>query len=146
VGEQANEQCVNEPMGANELLSLTLTAANYVHLIEPQWNPSVEKQAIARAVRMGQTRQVKVIRYIAVKTVEEVCNSPASFRFVSRVLIFLTEHPRVARKEKCTSKIHPRQWIRGRGISEACRQSLFLSLTVHQTPQSLPHYSIFLHI
>jgi len=108
------------PDRANELLSLTLTAANYVHLIEPQWNPAVEKQAIARAVRMGQTRKVTVIRYIAMKTVEEVRNSPSSFRYVNRVLIFLTEHPRVARKEECSGKIHAGQRTRGRRIPEAC--------------------------
>ena len=52
--------------------SLNLTVANYVHIIEPQWNPSVEEQAIARAVRMGQTRTVTIIRYIVRNSVEEV--------------------------------------------------------------------------
>ncbi|RTE70723.1 hypothetical protein BHE90_014873 [Fusarium euwallaceae] len=52
-------------------VGLNLTAANYVHLVEPQWNPSVEEQAIARAVRMGQTRPVTVTKYIVKRTVEE---------------------------------------------------------------------------
>ncbi|RSL75564.1 hypothetical protein CEP51_010756 [Fusarium floridanum] len=52
-------------------VGLNLTAANYVHLVEPQWNPSVEEQAVARAVRMGQTRPVTVTRYIVKRTVEE---------------------------------------------------------------------------
>jgi SNF2 family DNA or RNA helicase len=46
--------------------------ATQVHIIEPQWNPSVEEQAIARALRMGQTKSVKVFRYIMKNTVEEV--------------------------------------------------------------------------
>ncbi|RYP59359.1 hypothetical protein DL769_008578 [Monosporascus sp. CRB-8-3] len=50
---------------------LNLTAANNVHIVEPQWNPSIEQQAIARAVRMGQTRVVTVYRYVTRDTVEE---------------------------------------------------------------------------
>ncbi|RYP07649.1 hypothetical protein DL764_002386 [Monosporascus ibericus] len=52
----------------NDSKKLTLTVANRVHLVEPQWNPSVEEQAIARALRMGQTRTVTVVKYITVKT------------------------------------------------------------------------------
>lgn len=46
--------------------------ASRLHLVEPQWNPSVEKQAIGRVVRLGQDRQVTVIRYITNDTIEEV--------------------------------------------------------------------------
>ncbi|OBS29596.1 hypothetical protein FPOA_03533 [Fusarium poae] len=52
-------------------VGLTLTVATQVHIVEPQWNPSVEEQAIARALRMGQTKSVKVFRYIMENTVEE---------------------------------------------------------------------------
>ncbi|KAF5228847.1 hypothetical protein FAUST_10821 [Fusarium austroamericanum] len=52
-------------------VGLTLTVATQVHIIEPQWNPSVEEQAIARALRMGQSKSVKVFRYIMKNTVEE---------------------------------------------------------------------------
>ncbi|PCD21594.1 hypothetical protein FGRA07_11653 [Fusarium graminearum] len=52
-------------------VGLTLTVATQVHIIEPQWNPSVEEQAIARALRMGQSNIVKVFRYIMKNTVEE---------------------------------------------------------------------------
>ncbi|KAI1740462.1 SNF2 family N-terminal domain-containing protein [Xylaria scruposa] len=51
-------------------VGLNLTAANRVHVIEPQWNPSVEEQAIARALRMGQTREVTIFRYVVENTVE----------------------------------------------------------------------------
>ncbi|KAF4454892.1 hypothetical protein F53441_2685 [Fusarium austroafricanum] len=50
---------------------LNLTAANIVHIVEPQWNPSTEDQAVARALRTGQTKQVKVFRYIMKSTIEE---------------------------------------------------------------------------
>ncbi|KAK4102528.1 hypothetical protein N658DRAFT_469140 [Parathielavia hyrcaniae] len=53
-------------------VGLDITAANYVHLVEPHWNPSVEDQAIARAFRMGQTRDVTIIRYVVKSSVEEV--------------------------------------------------------------------------
>lgn len=50
---------------------LTLTAADYVLLLDPWWNPAVETQAADRAHRIGQTRNVTVYRFIAAKTVEE---------------------------------------------------------------------------
>lgn len=43
-----------------------------VHIVEPQWNPTIEDQAIARVVRMGQTRPVTVYRYIMNESVEQV--------------------------------------------------------------------------
>lgn len=46
--------------------------ANRVFLVEPQWNPSVEAQAIARAQRLGQSQTVQVTRYVVEKTVEQV--------------------------------------------------------------------------
>jgi SWI/SNF-related matrix-associated actin-dependent regulator of chromatin subfamily A3 len=49
---------------------LNLAAANRIFIVEPQWNPSVENQAIARALRFGQTQHVKVIRYVMKGTVE----------------------------------------------------------------------------
>ncbi|KAK8037230.1 SNF2 family N-terminal domain-containing protein [Apiospora marii] len=57
--------------------SLTLTVADRVHIVEPQWNPSVEEQAIGRALRIGQHRNVTIYKYIAKRTVEEVMLSPA---------------------------------------------------------------------
>jgi len=52
-------------------LGLNLTAAEYVFLLDPWWNPAVEMQAIDRAHRIGQTRQVFAYRLIAKDTVEE---------------------------------------------------------------------------
>jgi SNF2 family DNA or RNA helicase len=52
-------------------VGLNLTAAEYVFLLDPWWNPAVEAQAIDRAHRIGQTRQVFAYRLIARDTVEE---------------------------------------------------------------------------
>lgn len=49
---------------------LNLTAADYVYLLDPWWNPAVEAQAIDRAHRIGQTRHVMATRLIARDTIE----------------------------------------------------------------------------
>ncbi len=50
---------------------LNLTAASYVVLYDPWWNPAVEAQAIDRTHRIGQTQKVIAYRLIAKNTVEE---------------------------------------------------------------------------
>lgn len=50
---------------------LTLTAADYVYLLDPWWNPAVEAQAIDRAHRIGRTRHVVATRLVASDTIEE---------------------------------------------------------------------------
>ena len=50
---------------------LNLTAADYVFLFDPWWNPAAEQQAIDRAHRMGQTKKVFTYRLITKGTVEE---------------------------------------------------------------------------
>ena len=52
-------------------VGLNLTAAEYVFLLDPWWNPAAEAQAIDRAHRIGQTRAVFAYRMIARDTVEE---------------------------------------------------------------------------
>jgi superfamily II DNA or RNA helicase len=52
-------------------LGLNLTAADYVFLLDPWWNPAVEAQAIDRTHRIGQTRRVFAYRLIARDTVED---------------------------------------------------------------------------
>ncbi|PCD28728.1 hypothetical protein AU210_011286 [Fusarium oxysporum f. sp. radicis-cucumerinum] len=51
-------------------VGLTLTQANMVHIVEPQWNPAIEEQAIARVVRMGQTSPVTIFKYITAGSIE----------------------------------------------------------------------------
>ncbi|KAE8323577.1 SNF2 family N-terminal domain-containing protein [Aspergillus sergii] len=50
---------------------LNLKSVNRVFIVEPQWNPSVESQAIARAIRLGQEQQVLVTRYRVENSIEE---------------------------------------------------------------------------
>jgi superfamily II DNA or RNA helicase len=50
---------------------LNLTAADYVFLLDPWWNPAVESQAIDRVHRIGRTKPVIAYRLIATDTVEE---------------------------------------------------------------------------
>ena len=58
---------------SNTWLSINLTIANRIYILEPQWNPSTERQAIGRAPRPGQQNQVTVIRYVVKDTIEVVC-------------------------------------------------------------------------
>lgn len=51
---------------------LDLTAASRAYLMEPQWNPSVEHQALARVHRIGQQRPVTTVRYVMRDSFEEV--------------------------------------------------------------------------
>ena len=51
-------------------VGLNLTAAEYVFLLDPWWNPAVEAQAIDRTHRIGQTREVFAYRIVADDTIE----------------------------------------------------------------------------
>ena len=50
---------------------LNFTAANKVYMMEPQYNPGVEQQAIDRVHRLGQEREVEIVHYIMKESVEE---------------------------------------------------------------------------
>ena len=50
---------------------LNLTAAEYVFLLDPWWNPAVEAQGVDRAHRIGRARPILAYRLIARDTVEE---------------------------------------------------------------------------
>ena len=52
-------------------LGLNLTAAEYVYILDPWWNPAVEAQAIDRSHRIGQTQHVFAYRMICRDTVEQ---------------------------------------------------------------------------
>lgn len=51
-------------------VGLNLTSADYVFILDPWWNPAVELQAINRAHRIGQDKNVFVYRFISNKTIE----------------------------------------------------------------------------
>ena len=50
---------------------LNIQSASAIVIVEPQWKPSTESQAIGRAYRMGQTRRVSVHRLLAADTIDE---------------------------------------------------------------------------
>ncbi|HEV7382359.1 MAG TPA: DEAD/DEAH box helicase, partial [Dyadobacter sp.] len=52
-------------------VGLNLTEADYVYLVDPWWNPAVERQAIDRTHRIGQTRKVFAYKMICKDTIEE---------------------------------------------------------------------------
>lgn len=52
-------------------VGLNLTQADYVFILDPWWNPFVEHQAIARAHRIGQDKQVMAIKFVTKNTLEE---------------------------------------------------------------------------
>jgi SNF2 family DNA or RNA helicase len=50
---------------------INLTAADYVYIVDPWWNPAVENQAIDRCYRIGQDKKVFAYRMICKDTIEE---------------------------------------------------------------------------
>ena len=52
-------------------LGLNLTVANSVYIMEPQWNPAAEAQAIDRVHRLGQKRDVKCVRFTIEGSIED---------------------------------------------------------------------------
>lgn len=52
-------------------VGLNLTAADYVYIVDPWWNPAVEQQAIDRAHRIGQKNNIFAYKMICKGTVEE---------------------------------------------------------------------------
>jgi SWI/SNF-related matrix-associated actin-dependent regulator of chromatin subfamily A3 len=50
---------------------LDLTAANHAFLLEPQWNPMLEEQAMSRVHRLGQTKAVRLVRFVVKGTWEQ---------------------------------------------------------------------------
>lgn len=52
-------------------VGLNLTAADYVFILDPWWNPAAEMQALSRAHRIGQENRVFVYRFISNDSIEE---------------------------------------------------------------------------
>ncbi|MFB0835396.1 DEAD/DEAH box helicase [Arthrobacter halodurans] len=67
---------------------LNLTEADYCFLLDPWWNPAAESQAVDRAHRIGQTRNVMVYRMVAKDTIEEkvVALQDAKRQLISSVM------------------------------------------------------------
>ena len=52
-------------------VGLNLVAASRVYMLDPWWNPAVEEQAMDRVHRMGQKRDVEIVRLIVQDSIEE---------------------------------------------------------------------------
>jgi non-specific serine/threonine protein kinase len=69
---QSNEKCrvflISLKAGG---VGLNLTAADYVYIVDPWWNPAVEQQAIDRTHRIGQTKNIFAYRMICKDTIED---------------------------------------------------------------------------
>ncbi|KAM5375794.1 hypothetical protein ACJZ2D_005850 [Fusarium nematophilum] len=52
-------------------VGLTLTAASRAYLMEPQWNPAIEEQALVRIYRIGQEKGVTTIRFVISDSIEQ---------------------------------------------------------------------------
>jgi SNF2 family DNA or RNA helicase len=78
-------------------VGLNLTAAEYVFLLDPWWNPAVEAQAVDRTHRIGQTRPVFAYRLVSRDTVEEkVIQLQAQKRALADAIVREDEGPLAA--------------------------------------------------
>ena len=50
---------------------LNLTTADFIIHLDPWWNPAVEDQASGRALRIGQTKKVNIVRFITEDSIED---------------------------------------------------------------------------
>jgi superfamily II DNA or RNA helicase len=77
-------------------VGLNLTAAEYVFILDPWWNPAAEAQAVDRAHRMGQTRTVVAYRLLCKDTIEErVAELQDKKRMLVGAVFGETEGPRL---------------------------------------------------
>ncbi len=69
-------------------VGLNLTAADYVYIVDPWWNPAVEQQAIDRTHRIGQTKNIFAYRMICKDTIEDkILNLQEKKKALARDLI-----------------------------------------------------------
>lgn len=79
---------------------LNLTAADYVFILDPWWNPFVEMQAVARAHRIGRKNNVIVTRFITKDTIEEkIMRLQDKKRTLSDDIIDINELPELSATE-----------------------------------------------
>ncbi|CAL5363929.1 unnamed protein product [Camellia sinensis] len=90
-----------EPGGSSKVMlasitacaeGISLTAASRVILLDSEWNPSKSKQAIARAFRPGQAKEVYVYQLLATGTLEEEKYSRTTWKEWVSSMIFSEEH------------------------------------------------------
>ncbi|KAI5953245.1 IRC5 [Candida jiufengensis] len=73
-------------------LGINLTAADTVILFDSDWNPQMDLQAIDRVHRIGQTKPVKIYRFVVRNSIEEILITKASSkRFLEKLVIQMGE-------------------------------------------------------
>lgn len=71
---------------------INLTAADYVYLVDPWWNPAVESQAIDRCYRIGQDKTVFAYRMICTNSIEEkISEHQQKKRYIADSIITVDE-------------------------------------------------------
>ncbi|OJJ99038.1 hypothetical protein ASPACDRAFT_53171 [Aspergillus aculeatus ATCC 16872] len=82
---------------------IDLTVANSIHIVEPHWNPMAEAQAIDRVHRIGQKRDVEVVRYIVRESIESYVQwvQRDKLRLINVVL---------SPSDRCTKDITQERW------------------------------------
>ncbi|KAI7858815.1 SNF2 family N-terminal domain-containing protein [Circinella umbellata] len=83
-------------------LGINLTSADIVVLFDSDWNPQVDLQAMDRAHRIGQTKQVKVYRFVTENAIEEKVLERAAQKL--RLDQLVIQQGRMQQSQKATSK------------------------------------------
>ena len=107
-------------------LGLNLTAAEYVFLLDPWWNPAVEAQAIDRAHRIGQTRHVFAYRLLATRHGRGEDRRAAATQARAR-----RRDPQ-RRRRACSRRCSARIW------RCCCRRAFFRCATAPARPKTRP--------
>mmetsp|Transcript_19667 Transcript_19667/g.40054 ORF Transcript_19667/g.40054 Transcript_19667/m.40054 type:complete len:1001 (-) Transcript_19667:199-3201(-) len=91
-------------------LGLNLQRANWVVLFDSDWNPQVDIQAMDRAHRIGQTKEVMVYRFITENSVEEKVLERAWKKLFLDAMV--VQQGRLTEKHKAASKDELLEMIR----------------------------------
>ncbi|KAG2222491.1 hypothetical protein INT45_012805, partial [Circinella minor] len=83
-------------------LGINLTSADIVVLFDSDWNPQVDLQAMDRAHRIGQTKQVKVYRFVTENAIEEKVLERAAQKL--RLDQLVIQQGRMQQSQKAASK------------------------------------------
>lgn len=91
---------------------LNLTAANRVVLCDPWWSPAVEQQAVDRCHRIGQTREVEVVRLVAAGTIEEKIRALQSQKLELMAGIHRSREELQSNRMEMVLKLFQGPWVR----------------------------------
>ncbi|KAF5250840.1 hypothetical protein FANTH_4031 [Fusarium anthophilum] len=87
---------------------LNLTEATRVYLVEPNWNPSVEEQALSRAWRIGQKHPVTTVRLLMRDSIEAVVVERQKLKRKLTHLLFPSRDNEIALEDRAAlEELHP---------------------------------------